>query len=125
MDRRAEEMARKRARIQTAVGMGRISDSALARILAEVRRQPELLEDVSSRHDVLKSMTSLMRDVETTLPVPQVLGGNFQWAIVDLAKVLQLLVERSPVFADLMAASYAAHPRPRRLLGGFSSPRTS
>ena len=110
MDRRAEEMARKRARIQTAVGMGRISQSALARILAEVRRQPELLEDISSRYDVLKSMTSLMRDVETTLPVPKVLGGNFQWPVLDLAKVLQLLVERSPVFADLMAASYAAHP---------------
>ena len=30
--------------------------------------------------------------------------------ICDLGKVVQLLVERSPSFSDLMAASYAAHP---------------
>ena len=124
MEALAEERTRKRARIQTAVGVGQCSNSALFRILEEVRRHPELLDDVQRRSAIGRAMRCLMDQVGTTIDVPT-LSGVFPWAIADLGKLLALLVERSPAFSDLMATSYAAHPLPRWLLGALSSPRTS
>ena len=105
-----EERARKRARIQAFVGAGQCCYKALVRVLEEVRRQPELLDDVTSARGVSKAMHELMREVGLSIDVPTISGVCFPWVIGDLGKVLALLVERSPSFADLMAASYAAHP---------------
>ena len=105
--------------------MSPCSHAALVRVLEEVRRQPELVGDIRGRDAIGRAMHRLMCEVWLTIDVPTLSGGVFPWVLGDLGKVLQLLVERSPSFSDLMAASYAAHPRPRRLLGGFSSPRTS
>jgi len=108
-DARALAQAKKRARIQNAMGVARVGSTTLARIIGLVRQTPELMEDVSSRKDVDKAMLAVLDEVSITLDVPLIGGGARAWQIASLPKLLHFLCERSKPYRELLQATYAKH----------------
>ena len=111
--RRTEES---RQRIIDIAGTGGVADRALVTIVARLREQPELLDDLSSTTAITRSVQEWMQELSQshtlTLSTKDRRGQNleFEWQFVSAAKVLKYFVKEIPCFAELLISKLRVTP---------------
>ena len=100
----------KRQRLQAVAGLGGISDSSLAKVLAAVRLLPELLTDVTCRHDLKKAGEETWKSVGQTDEMELETGGTFTWFHSRPSAVLNFLLATCPAFSTFFASRLQAWP---------------
>ena len=88
--------------------MAGISNSAMANLLAFVRREPEILDDAHNRYDLDRAGRELLQQVSCTLLLPQSDGGVFDWTIASLPKQLAYYCETAPRFRAILSQLFAS-----------------
>ena len=111
----------KRQRLQAVAGLGGISDSSLAKVLAAVRSLPELLTDVTCRRDLKKAGEETWKSVGQTDEMELETGGTFTWFHSRPSAVLIFLLAACPVFQHF--SHLGCKPRHAHLIhrGGLCS----
>ena len=98
----------KRPRLAPLLAIRGVTDTALSQILAELEAHPELLELPHSRATIQRANLDIMNEIGHVLKVPLKSGGEFDWHVPSLPKLLTLLVSKGPGFASLLKRSLDA-----------------
>jgi hypothetical protein len=100
------ERAAKVARVSDAVGVGQVGSSTLARIIQQVRDNPQLVDDIRSRRDVDDAMLDVLRHVSCTLTLHTVSGAPYEWVIASMPKLLGYLLTKSEPLSQFMCKAF-------------------
>ena len=87
----------KAARTQLALGLG-VNHATLVRVLDLVRAEPNLVDEVRSRHQLHRAERKQWERVGRTLTLEKNNGQQFDWEISDFASLLNLCLETSQNF---------------------------
>ena len=90
-----------------------INNSKLAKLLDDLKRDPEILEQPHDRHVLDRVSNDMYKRVVVLQPLPMTddtYGPIFQWPIASVPLLLQELVDRSPGFKQLVSQVYADRP---------------
>lgn len=89
-----------------------MTESSIARLLETVRQEPNLLEHLgsSSSATIRKDLKELSHDVLSqvcvSVSVPTKTGGAVTLLVAPPQRVMQLFIERSPAFKELLSVKY-------------------
>ena len=98
----------KRRRLQELVGIGGVSDSALARILENLRQNA--IQAPVSRQACNRASLAAIRDVEHKLAIPLVKGGTWDWHILLFHQVLRKSLATMPAVAAAFRSALRRRP---------------
>ena len=98
----------KRERIKNLMGL--VNNNLLIRIVKEVQKTPEVLQEITSRSNLARLENEFLRDVGCTIALPLIEGGTFDWQIASLGKLMRFFINESPTFQQFLQTVYAQHP---------------
>ena len=90
--------SKKKQKLAALSGIGGVSDSALARILAAVKEEPTVLDDRISRRSIGREVMDAYDTVSTTLALPLENGSVFDWSVAEPRLLLPYLCEACEPF---------------------------
>ena len=98
----------KRRRLQELIGVGGVSDSALAKILANLRAKP--IQEKVSRQDCSRAVQDGCRDLLVSVQVPLASGGEVTWKFLSPQRLVQKCLGRSAGVAAIYREALRRHP---------------
>ena len=101
--------AAKIARIQKLQGVG-ISNSRLLRLLAEVRRDPQVVQDITSRRQLDNSFAAIYDSVAEPVVLQLDDGTALDWEIVCMPRCIRHFADISDEFRAMLAELHTKRP---------------
>ena len=98
----------KRRRLQDLIGLGGVSDNALAAILENLRQEP--IEESVSRKDCNRAARDSLRGMLLQTQLPCKTGGTFTWSYLDPQRLLRKCIDQSPQLAEAYGEALRNHP---------------
>ena len=95
--------------IQSLVGIGGISDSALSSLLQRVRDLPEILEVPPTRRQINRAQRQVLDEVSDTIELAHE-DGPFLWRHSSMQKLLNYYCRECPNFRNAILNCYRRHP---------------
>lgn len=95
----------KRQRLLSLVGVGRISDRSLVKVLAAVRADPGLCNNNVSRRDSERAQEDVWQSTGVTDELELGGGGSFAWFHARPSAMLNYLIAACPIFPHLSIPS--------------------
>ena len=99
-----------------------ITDSALARVLAKIKKRPELIDEIPSssvkafEHHLTNERMSQLRQVSTSMDLPLEAGGLYSCPLLSPHRLLRFCVDQCPGMHDLIASTLRRKPFPWHII---------